>query len=116
MEAIITNHSNVRAAIIGGDGRARPFLILDLLRDRLSPKLVSQRDEDLIDHIWPAVNEANDGCIDIVRLTKDLTILETPAKPFIWTAKGTVMRRATIELYQDEVNGLYEAFGQKNHG
>ena len=113
MEAIITNHPDVRAAIIGGYGRARPFLILDLLTDNIPPA-ISRQDENLIDHVWPAVNKANEGCIDIVRLTKELTILATPTKPFIWTAKGTVMRRATIEMYKDEVNVLYEASG-KSH-
>ena len=111
MEAIITNHSDVRAAIIGGDGRARPFLILDLWPDKL-PSFTAQQEKDLLDAVWPVVNEANKRCIDLVSLTKELTILAKPTKPFIWTAKGTVMRRASLELYRDEVNAVYEAFGQ----
>ena len=112
MEGTICNHSDVRAAIIGGHGRERPFLILDLVRDRL-PANIPQQDKDVIDEVWPVVNKANEGCIDIVRLTKELIILATSAKPFVWTAKGTVMRRATIELYQDEVSGLYRDSGRE---
>ncbi|KAK3172368.1 hypothetical protein OEA41_005689 [Lepraria neglecta] len=112
MEGTICNHSDVRAAIIGGHGRERPFLILDLVRDRL-PANIPQQDKDVIDEVWPVVNKANEGCIDIVRLTKESTILATPANPFVWTAKGTVMRRVTIELYQDEVSGLYRDSGRE---
>ena len=106
LEAIITSHPDVRAAIVGGNGRARPFVILDILRDRI-PAGVGRQDKDLIDHVWPAVNKANQGCIEIVRLTKELTVLVSPTRPVVWTAKGTVVRRATIELYQAEVDGVY---------
>ena len=112
MENIIAKHPNVRAAIIGGHGRARPFLILDVVRDKSAANIL-RKYGDVVDDVWTVVSEANKDCIDIVRLTRELTILAKPAKPFVWTAKGTVMRRATVELYQDEVSSLYRKRGEE---
>lgn len=108
MEAIIMGRPEVRAAFVGGGGKAKPFLILDLAIDR--PELTaSHLEEDLIERVWAVVDEANEGCTEAVRLTKELTILANPAKPFVWTAKGTVMRKATIELYGNQLDCLYDA-------
>ena len=107
MEAIITSHPDVGAAIIGGNGRARPFLILDILRDQI-PAHVGQQDKSLIEHVWPVFNEANQVCVETVTLTKELVIIVSPKRPVVLSAKGTVMRRVTIELYQDEVDNIYE--------
>ena len=107
LETIITSHPDIRLAIVGGNGRARPFLILDVLRDQI-PADVGKQDTDVIEHVWPALENANRFCIEIVKLTRELTILASPSKPMLLTAKGTVMRQATIELYEDEINSVYE--------
>ena len=112
MENIIAKHPDVRAAVIGGQGRARPFLILDVVRDK-SPANILRKDGDVIDDVWTVVSEANKDCIDVVRLTRELPILAKPAKPFVWTAKELVMRRATVDLYQDEVSGFYRKCGEE---
>ena len=111
IKAAIINHSDIRAAVVGGDRRARPFLILDIRKD-LIPTGAEKQDKDFIEHIWPVVNEANEKCVETVRLKKELTILVAPNKPIVWTAKGSVMRRATIELYENEVNSAYRHSGQ----
>ena len=110
IEAAIMSHPDVQAAVVGGDGRARPFLILDVRRDRI-PAGVGQHDIDLIEHVWPVVNEANEKCKEMVRLKKELTILVAPDKPIERTAKGTVSRRAAIELYKNEVDEAYKRSG-----
>ena len=107
LETIINSHPDVRAAIIGGNGQARPFLILDVLRDQL-PANIGKQDRDAIENVWPIVEKANESCIDVVKLTEKLTILASPSKPIILTAKGTIMRQATIDLYKDEINSVYE--------
>ena len=107
LETIITSHPDIRAAIIGGNGRARPFLILDVLRDQI-PANIGRQDADAIEHIWPVLEKANLSCIEIVKLTRELTILASRSKPIVLTAKGTMMRQATIDLYKDEINSVYE--------
>ncbi len=109
MEAEIMNHPNIRSAIIGGQGRKRPFLILELG----SETEVSKTEEKTeIDRLWSVVEKANEQCSDYVRLSKELTMLAEPTKPFVRTAKGTVARRECLTLYKEEISDLYATLGE----
>ena len=38
-----------------------------------------------------------------------MVITSNPSKPFVFTPKGAVRRRAVLELYKKEIESLYEA-------
>ncbi|KAI9870878.1 MAG: hypothetical protein M1830_003674 [Pleopsidium flavum] len=109
MEAEITNHPTIRSAIIGGEGRKRPFLILELERETEVPKEGKKTEND---GLWSAVEKANEQCSEYVRLSKELTMFTEPTKPFVRTAKGTAARRECLTLYKDEISALYAALGE----
>lgn len=109
MESVIMRNPHVRAAVVGGDRRSKPFLILDLAIEGPQVDAFCHA-SDVITKFWPVIDEAIEGCSEIVRLTKEFTILANPAKPIVWTAKGTVMRKQTIELYKSELDSLYETY------
>jgi acyl-CoA synthetase (AMP-forming)/AMP-acid ligase II len=108
MESAVQNHPRVRSAIIGGEGRKKPFLILELMREDGQPG-TGVSNPELLDQIWPAVQEANEQCSEPVRLSRELTMLAKADKPFRRTAKGTVARRDTLAFYKDEVDALYRS-------
>lgn len=104
IEAKIQKHPGVRSALIGGEGRPRPFLIVELDRNTL----MSKRDEgSKLDEIWPYVERAHDRCSGHVKLTRRLTMFTDPTKPLLRTAKDTVSRKASLELYSSEIDRLY---------
>lgn len=107
MESIITNDPDVQGAIIGGQGRAKPFLILDIAEGRRKA-VAGASDKDLINRIWPAVEKANQQCLEQVRLSKELSMLTQHSKPFVHTAKGTIARASCLDLYRDEIDALYK--------
>ena len=65
--------------------------------------------EDLVDHIWLAIGKADEGCIEVVQINRELVVIATPAKPVVWTDKGTVMRKATMERFRHKIDTLFEA-------
>lgn len=116
MEAAIEEHADVKTALIGGEGRKKPFLILELASGgshgaETGSEETPAAPHSLIDELWPAVEKANELCSDFVQLSKPLTMLTSPSRPFQRTAKDTVARRDSFDLYREEISALYAKAG-----
>ena len=103
IESIVQQHPEIKTALVGGQGRPRPFLLVEMF-DNTS----SEPDEEKLDDIWPYVVRANETCTDNIKLTKDLVILTDLRKPLPRTAKDTVSREPSFKLYASEIDKLYE--------
>ncbi|KAI4098680.1 MAG: hypothetical protein L6R37_006338 [Teloschistes peruensis] len=104
LEDIIQSHPNVRSALIGGEKRPWPFLVIEPMEGD-SSKL----DDKLIDDVWPTVERANELCLDGCHMQKGFTLLTKPSKPMPRTAKGTVARREAAALYEEDVEAMYKS-------
>ncbi|EIW76878.1 acetyl-CoA synthetase-like protein [Coniophora puteana RWD-64-598 SS2] len=58
--------------------------------------------------IWPAVEEANKDAPAFSRIFKEMILVTNPDKPMLRAGKGTVNKKATIKLYESEIDDLYE--------
>ena len=105
MEAEIQKHPKVRTALIGGQGKPRPFLMIELSDHTL---LSESEKALLLTHIWPNIEKTNERCSDYVKLTKSLVIFADPGRPFPRTAKDMVPRLPSFALYSREIDDLYE--------
>lgn len=110
MESTIQSHAYVRSAVIGGSGRLRPILLLEL-NDEAHTYVESAKlnSESLVEEVWPVVERANKECAAYVRLTRKLVILGSRKKPFARLVKGSVDRRGTLELYKGEIDAVYSS-------
>lgn len=102
---MIESDARIKTALIGGEGQKRPFLILELVEGIVSS--AGPAKPALVASIWPAIEKANELCSEYVRLSRELTIFASASKPLIRTAKGTVARRDSLELYAEEIIMLY---------
>lgn len=112
LEKIIESDPRVQSALIGGEGRPQPFLILELSKDICggaaeSAEIGSSRQQAQIDDIWPVVEEANKSCVESVRLTMELTLIAGADRPFSRTAKGTVARHDSAAVFEKQIDSLY---------
>ncbi|KAL8898242.1 MAG: hypothetical protein Q9207_006806 [Kuettlingeria erythrocarpa] len=118
LERIIESDPRVRCALVGGEGRLHPFLILELSTQLSEGAAGSSADtksstqQAQIDDIWPVVEEANQSCIESVRLTKGLTLIAGPDKPFPRTAKGSIARHDSAAMYGEQIDALYARAGE----
>ncbi|KAJ4403409.1 putative NRPS-like protein biosynthetic cluster [Gnomoniopsis sp. IMI 355080] len=99
-EVQISAHPLVSGALIFGQGHPQPCLILE-------PKEPNQTLETLVDAVWPTIEKANAQAPGQARVTRDMILLSSPSRPFVRSAKGTVVRKTTGDQYKEEIAELY---------
>jgi len=104
METFISGHPKVRSAVIGGNGQFQASLLIEPIQHPRNEK----EKQELLQHIWPMVREANQACPGHGRIMKDFIIFTTPEKPMPRAGKETIQRHAALALYDPEFEALYE--------
>ncbi|KAI5992131.1 hypothetical protein EDD15DRAFT_2519217 [Pisolithus albus] len=59
--------------------------------------------------IWPVVEEANKDAPNFSRIFKEMILVASRDKPMLRAGKGTVTKKATLSLYEAEIDALYES-------
>lgn len=104
IEAVVTGHALVKGALVAGQGKFQAAIILE---PEVSPKDESAA-EALIDEVWPLIEKANSETVAHGRIVRSLVAVADSTQPFRRAGKGTVQRAATVKLYEDFINSLYE--------
>ena len=105
MQTEIMKHPRVKTALIGGQGRPRPFLLLELI-DGVS--FSGGDKESKLADVWTSIVKANERCSQYVKLTKELVIFTSVDRRLPRTAKDTVSKRTAFALYSSEIADLYQ--------
>jgi thioester reductase-like protein len=103
IEAAVTGHPAVKGALVVGQQRLQPALILEpheYPKDEATAK-------SLIDSVWPIVSDINKVTVAHGRIVRDMVVLADPSMPFSRSGKGSIQRMATVTAYKDFVDGLY---------
>ncbi|GAM37529.1 hypothetical protein TCE0_024f07522 [Talaromyces pinophilus] len=109
-EQEVSKHPEVRSALVAGNQRFEACLLVETEAIRAEDD--KTKIEEFVDRIWPFVQEANAKCPAHARVDKSkILILDAATKPMLRAAKGTVQRQATLRLYADEIDALYEQQG-----
>ena len=104
-EQSIEAHPEIQSAIVIGTGRFQAGLLLDPVEETLDEDEQSQ----LLERVWPLVEEANSNTVAHGRINRNLIIFAKPEKPLLRTAKGSVRKKLSLELYSEEIDKLYDA-------
>lgn len=110
-EHLITSHPAVRYCVLVGTGRDVPAAIIELRSEYYTKEEAGQ--QKVLEAIWPKVEEANSYADTTGQLRRDYIIFATKEKPFAIAGKGTVQKKATITLYETEIEQLYASIGKK---
>lgn len=105
MERIITNHSEVSAAVIVGEARNQSALLIES-RQPLWSHVDKMR---MVESIWPQVERANNICRDYGRISRDRIIFSLPEMPMVRAKKGGIERNSTVKRYEKKIDALYAA-------
>ncbi|KAJ9237119.1 putative nonribosomal peptide synthetase [Paecilomyces variotii] len=117
MEKIIEGHPLVLRALVVGTKRFHSALLIEpnwnlWAGDESNPNDVA----DLINQIWPTVEEANHVGPAHARIQQTYIGIASKDKPFKTTPKGTTQRRLVNNDYEPEINTIYERTGNEDHG
>lgn len=105
IEEIVGDHPSLKGAMVVGSERFQAGLFIE---PRVHPN-TKEEEKALLDSVWPLVEKANMETVAHGRINRDMIRLSNPDKPFSRAGKGTIQRAATVKLYKDEIDRLYDA-------
>ncbi|KAG2095134.1 putative aminoadipate reductase [Suillus discolor] len=111
MENIICANPSVTGAVIFGRGRNQVGILIE---PRAGCEIDVDDEKQLAEfrnRVWPDIEEANKEAPAFSRIFKEMIIVTHSEKPMLRAAKGTVIKKATVKLYEEEINALYEKVG-----
>jgi acyl-coenzyme A synthetase/AMP-(fatty) acid ligase len=93
-EQKISANDAVEEVVMVGTRRPKAALILRL------------KEGKVLDDVWDTIEEVNQTSPVYARVSKDMVLVVK--EPFLQTAKGSVQKKAMLELYQKELDYLYD--------
>lgn len=93
-------HPALKGCVVIGNGYTHCGLLLEPNNHELSK-------EDLVDLVWPKVEEANGAVPQHAWIQKHLIVVATSEKPLPRAAKGTIIRKLSIKSYEKEIADTY---------
>lgn len=96
-EEKIASHAGIAEAMMVGTQRPKAALIL-----RLEPGVK-------LEDVWKVIGEANQDSPVDARVEEHMVLVTK--QPFLKTPKGTVQKRAMLDLYEKELGDLYKKSG-----
>jgi len=103
MEQIIHSHPLIRSALVVGEGRYSPALLIEPAQ----PVDLETEKAIVIESTWPVVELANDESPAHGKIWESLVIFTTSDLPMLRSSKGAVQRKLTVEAYAKEIDEVY---------
>ncbi|KAK4228682.1 putative peptide synthetase [Podospora fimiseda] len=90
----------VKGAVVFGTGEFQTGLLIEPTDD-------IEDEEKFVDEVWELVEVANKEYPAFARVWRSMVLVGKKDKPFVRTPKGSVMRRRTEKVYEEEIRELY---------
>lgn len=107
IEKKVASHPAIKFALVYGTGRSQPALLVEPCEPFPDSEYASRSKQLIEDVVWPRVREANQGYHAHSRILQDMIQVTKPGKPMSLTTKQYLSRKKTTELYQPDLDLLY---------
>jgi acyl-CoA synthetase (AMP-forming)/AMP-acid ligase II/acyl carrier protein len=104
MEGTVRSHEAVTETTVFGSGR--PYLGMLIVP---SPAVAGLSKEQIIDRIYPTIEEANRTAEAYARITRDMIKILPHDSEFPRTDKGSIIRQAFYKQFAKEIDDAYDA-------
>jgi thioester reductase-like protein len=111
IEGRIRQEALVQEAIVFGDGKTVPGILI-IKADAAA----DMDDEEFLQHIWPAVEDANSRAESFSRIPRDLIVVVPSGTKYAATDKSTVIRAQVYEQFKHQIQDAYERFENDTGG
>ncbi|KAI0798993.1 putative NRPS-like enzyme [Xylaria sp. FL0064] len=101
---IIASNPELSGALVIGTQRFQAALLIE---SNSKTPLTTSAQAELIERIWPSVEDANRSAPAHARIEKSFILVLPADRPLIRSGKGTFMRNASISQYIAEIDKLY---------
>lgn len=103
MEGTIRSHKAVTETVVFG--AARPYLGMLIVP---SPATVDLSSDQIVDQIWPVIEEANQSAEAYARITRDMICVLPHDCEFPRTDKGSIIRQAFYKQFASAIESAYD--------
>ncbi|KHO00565.1 Male sterility, NAD-binding protein [Metarhizium album ARSEF 1941] len=100
----IVGHPSIKGALVVGQDRFQPALILE----PTTPPKTDDEAHALIESVWPLIEELNKETVAHGRISRQLVALSDPDVPFPRASKGTVQRTLAVRTYRHKIEEIYK--------
>ncbi|KAJ7829991.1 hypothetical protein B0H14DRAFT_3143707 [Mycena olivaceomarginata] len=107
IETQINRNDLVDAAVIFGNNRPYPGVLIQLKRDFHAELSDDAKRSKICDILWASVDTANKTSSTHFQIPRKMVVLADPQKPFALTSKAQPRRRVVYEDYEDEIRAAY---------
>ncbi|TGO17333.1 hypothetical protein BPAE_0435g00080 [Botrytis paeoniae] len=104
MEHRLNQHPEIRQTMVIGALRFQAALLIELVDQK---SMIATERAEVIERIWPAIEDANLTCPAHARIAKSHILFTEPGRPILMSAKGTIQRSPTLREYASEIEKLY---------
>ncbi|KZT20031.1 putative nonribosomal peptide synthetase [Neolentinus lepideus HHB14362 ss-1] len=108
MESTILSHPSIQGAVMFGRERDQVGILVEPKPQYAFDPSDKAALAAFRNKIWPVVEEANETAPSFSRIFKEMILVTSPWKPVTRAPKGTVMRKATLTEYAQEIEDIYE--------
>lgn len=99
----------VKSSLMFGAGRVRPGLLIEPKDSSLLTKDNATARDMFLNDVYAHVERNNQRVPSNGVVIRSLIALVSKEKPLPLTGKGTLQRKAALDLYQEEIDALYQA-------
>ncbi|KAF8869423.1 putative aminoadipate reductase [Infundibulicybe gibba] len=107
IEDIVMSSPQIMEAIVFGREHDRPGILIEPTPESQIDVASDQQLANFRNNIWNVIEEANKVAPAFSRIFKELILVASKDKSLPRTGKGTVMRKAALKLYDQEIEHLY---------
>ncbi|KAJ3915010.1 male sterility protein-domain-containing protein [Lentinula edodes] len=109
LENTLNQDPHVAAAVMFGRGRFQAGILVE----PKPPYKFEPSDETKLSEfrnkLWPTIEQMNNFAPQHSRVFKEMILVASPSKPFMYTAKNTARRQAILNQYEEEIEAVYKA-------
>ena len=107
IEDMLASHPSLKGALVFGQNRFQAGVLLEPT-DPISVE-DKEKQQKLIEDVWPLIEEANEITVAHGRITRPLVAVTDPNRPFPRSGKGSIQRGMAVKLYENDVQQIYDA-------
>ncbi|KAF2011872.1 acetyl-CoA synthetase-like protein [Aaosphaeria arxii CBS 175.79] len=111
IEGRIRHETIVQEAVVFGDGKSVPGLIVVK-----ADEAAGLSDEEYLDKVWPAIEDANSRAESFSRIPKELVVVLPADTAYPRTDKGTFIRAQMYSKFKSYIDGAYAKFETQEEG
>lgn len=104
METLIQSHPLLSGALIVGQGRPQPLLLVEPVSGAYENNIGQDK---ILDQIWSAIEQANAIAPKYAVIGRSMVLVTDPERPFVRAPKGTIVRKLTESLYSRDIESAY---------